>query len=198
MLPNLVDCCCHHRPLSLHCLLPRRLTRRIIRRPPSTQQHHRLCHCCNPLLTPTALVPLSASHYPLLSRCLPAAAIVAATPSLLRLLLSRLPPPALVALSYRQRYNIAPAVVAVMPQCRSCEMLILTSRLASTAFPLCRQPLAERRCRIRSHVALDACRRRCCCCHHHLCIVVVMAALLPPLQLQSQCHQVSRRAAISR
>ncbi len=69
----------------------------------------------NPLLTPTALVALSVSHYLLLSRCLPTAAIVAATPSLLRLLSSRLPPPALVALSYRQRYDIAPAVVAVTP-----------------------------------------------------------------------------------
>ena len=81
VLPNLVDCCQRHRPLSLHCSPPHRLTRRIIRCPPSTQQHRRRHHCCNPLLTPTALVLLSVSHYPLLLCCLPATAIVAATPS---------------------------------------------------------------------------------------------------------------------
>jgi hypothetical protein len=81
--PNLVDCHHCHRPLLLHCLPPCRLTCCIIRRPPSTQRHCHRCHCCNPLLTMTALVALSATHYPLLSRCLPAAAIVSVTPSLL-------------------------------------------------------------------------------------------------------------------
>ena len=46
--PNLVDCHCRHHPLLLHCLLPFRLTCRIIRHPPSTQRHCRRCHCCNP------------------------------------------------------------------------------------------------------------------------------------------------------
>ena len=81
--PNLVDCCHRHRPLSLHRLPPHRLTHRMVRRPLSARQHCRHHHCCNPLLTPTALVALSASHCLLSSRCLPAAAIVAATPSLL-------------------------------------------------------------------------------------------------------------------
>ena len=115
--PNLVDCHRHHRPLSPHRSPPRRLTCRIIHRPPSTQQHCRPRHCCNPLLTSTALVVLSVSHCPLSSRCLPAAAIVAATPSLLRLLSPRLLLSALVTPSYCQRYNIAPAVVAMTPQC---------------------------------------------------------------------------------
>ena len=69
----------------------------------------------NPLLAPTALVALSALHYLLLSHCLLAAAIVAATPFLLRPLSSCLPPPDIVAPSYRQRYDIAPTVVAVTP-----------------------------------------------------------------------------------
>ncbi len=110
----------------------------------------------NPLLTPTALVTLSASHYPLSSRCLPPAANVAAIPSSLQLLLSLLPPPTLVAPSYRQRYGIAPAFVTVTPRCRSRETLISTSTLVSTAFASRRQPLVERRCRFRSHVAHDA------------------------------------------
>ena len=113
----------------------------------------------NPLLTPTALVALSASHYPLLSHCLPSATIVAAPPSSLRPLSSHLPPPTLVAPSYRQRYDIAPIVVTMTPQCRSRETLMLTSTLALTAFASCCQPLAEWRCRVRSHVAPDA--RRC-------------------------------------
>ena len=113
--PNLVNCCPCHRPLSFHHLPLRHLTHRIIRRSPSTRRHCHRHHCCNPLLTLTALVALSASHYLLSSRCLPAAAIVAATPSLLRLLSSRLPPPAPFAPSYRQCYNTAPAIVAVTP-----------------------------------------------------------------------------------
>ena len=107
---------------------------------------------------------------------LSAAAIVTATPSLLQLISTRLPPPALVALSYCQRYNIAPAVVAVRPRCRSCEMLMLMSTLASTAFASRRGPLAERRCRVHSHVAPNAHRCRCCCCRCHLRVVVVIAA----------------------
>ena len=152
----------------------------------------------NPLLTPTALIALSTSHYPLLSRCLPPTAIVAATPSLLQLLLSRLLLPALVTPSYPQRYDIAPTVIAMTPRCRSRETLISTSTLASTAFVLRCRPLAERRCRVCSHVAPNARR---CHCHprcHHLCGVVVIAALLPPLQLRSQRCQVSRHAATSR
>ena len=152
----------------------------------------------NPLLTPTALIALSASHYPLSSHCLPAATIVVATPSLLRLLASRLLPPVLVASSYRQCYNIAPAIVAVTPRCRSRETLISTSLLALTAFASRHQPLAEQRCRIRSYVAPDARRRRCFHCCRHLHLVVIIAALLPPLQLRSLCCQVSRRAATSR
>ena len=174
--PNLVDCHRHHRLLLSHRSLPRRLTRCIIRRPPFTQRHCRRRHCCNPLLTLTALVPLSASHYPLSSRCLPAAAIVPATPSLLRLLSSRLPPLTLSVPSYRQRYDIAPAIVAVTPRCRSCEMLISMSTLASTVFASHRRPLAERLCHVHSHVSPDAhCRRFCRCCRH-LHFVVVIAA----------------------
>ncbi len=81
--PNLAACCHCHRPLSLHSLLPHRLTRCIIRRPPSTRQHRHRHHCCNPLLIPTALVALSASNRPLLAHFLPTAAIVTATPFLL-------------------------------------------------------------------------------------------------------------------
>jgi hypothetical protein len=168
--PNLVECCRSHRPLLPHHSPPRRLNRHITRRLLSTQQHCHHCHCCNPLLTPTALTALSASHYPLLSRCLPIAAIVVTTPFLLQPLLSRLPPPTLVAPSYRQCYDIPPAVVVVTPRCRSCETLMSTSTLASTAFASCRQPLAERHCRVRF--------RRCHCCHCccHLHVLVVIAA----------------------
>jgi hypothetical protein len=81
--PNLVDCRHRHCPLSLHRSPPYCLSRCTIRRSLSTQQHRRRRHWCNPLLTPTALIALSASHYPLLSCCLPTAAIVATTPSLL-------------------------------------------------------------------------------------------------------------------
>ena len=55
----------------------------------------------------------------------------------------------------------------------------------NVAFALCCQPLAEQRCRVRSHVAPDARHRRCCRHRCHLRVVVVIAALLPPLQLQS-------------
>ena len=81
--PNLVDCCCRHRPLSSHHSPPHRLTRRMVRCPPSVRQHCHHRHCCNPLLTPTALIALSVSHCLLSSRCLPAAVIVAMTHSLL-------------------------------------------------------------------------------------------------------------------
>ena len=57
--PNQVDCRCRHRPLSLHHSPPRRLTHRIVCRPPSARQHRHRCHRCNPLPTPTALVALS-------------------------------------------------------------------------------------------------------------------------------------------
>ncbi len=98
---------------------------------------------------PPNLVDCRHRHRPLLSHCLPC-----------------------------QRYDIAPTVVAVLPQCRSPEMLMLTSTLASTAFALHRGPLAERHCGVHSHVAPDAhhcsCRRH--CRHCHLPIVVVIAA----------------------
>ena len=104
--PNQVDCRRRHRPLSLHRSPPRRLTRRIVRRPPSARQHCCRRHRCNPRSAPR---PLSLRC----PRCLPAAAVVAATPSLLRPLSSHLPPPALVALSHSQRDNIPPTVVTV-------------------------------------------------------------------------------------
>ena len=55
--------------------------------------------------------------------------------------------------SPRQHYDIAPAIVAVTPQCRSRETFMSTSSLALTAFASLRRPLAEQRCRVRSHVA---------------------------------------------
>ncbi len=66
--PKQVDCRRHHRPLSLHCLPPRRLTHCIVRHPHSARQHRCRRHCCGPLLIPTALIALSAlsarrSHY---------------------------------------------------------------------------------------------------------------------------------------
>ena len=76
----------------------------------------------------------------------------------------------------RQRYGIAPTVVAVMPRCRSREMLMSMSTLALTAFASWLQPLAKRRCRVGSHVAPNAFCCRCCCRRCHLCIVVVIAA----------------------
>ena len=178
----------------MHHLPPRRLTCRIIRCPPSTGQHRRRRHCCNPFLTPTALVVLSASHNPLLSRCLSAVAIVSKTLFLLQPLLLRLPSPALVTLPYRQRYGIAPVIVAVTPQCRSCETLMLKSTLASTAFASHRQPLAERHCNVLTHFAPNACCRCCCQRCHHLRVVVVIAAtptfavLMPPGELS--CHHL--------
>lgn len=111
--PNLVPCRSPHPPLSWHCPPPRHLTHYIIRRPPSAQRYRRHSHRCNPLLTPTTLIAPSTSYCLLLSRCPLAAAIVAATFSSLRPVLSRLPPPALVAPSQRQCNNIAPAIVTV-------------------------------------------------------------------------------------
>ncbi len=102
---NQVDCRRRHRPLPLHCSPPHRLTRCIVRRPLSAQRYRHRRHCCNPLLTPTALVVLSALSA--------STAIVGVTPSLLQPLLSRLPLPALVAPSHLQCDNIAPAVVTV-------------------------------------------------------------------------------------
>jgi hypothetical protein len=84
--------------------------------------------------------------------------------------------PLLLHRSPCQRYDIAPAIVAVTPQCRSRETLMSTSTLASTAFASRRQPLAEWRCRVRSHVAPDACRCRYWCRCHHLRVVVVIVA----------------------
>ncbi len=64
--PNLVACHCRSCPLSSHCPPPRCLTCRIFHHPLSPRQHCRRCHHCNPILTLTALVMLSASHCPLL------------------------------------------------------------------------------------------------------------------------------------
>ena len=138
--------------------------------------------------TPPASSLLQPPPHPDCSRCsvrtsLPA--IIAATPSLLQLLSSCHPLPALVASSYCQRYGIVSVVVAMTPRCRSRETLISTSTLALTAFASRPCPLAQRRCGVHSHIAPNARRRRCCCCCHHLCVVVVIAALLPPLQLRS-------------
>jgi hypothetical protein len=108
VLNNLVDCCPCHRSLLSHHLRPYcRLIHRIIHRLPSAQGHRRhRRRCCNPLFTPTA------AHRPLSSsRCLPTAAIVAATPSLLQPLSLRLPPPALDTPSDCQRNDVSPAVV---------------------------------------------------------------------------------------
>ena len=63
----------------------------------SVQCHHRYCHFRNSLLTPTTLVLLSATQFPLLSCCPPTTAIVAMTFSLLRPLSLHHPSPALIA-----------------------------------------------------------------------------------------------------
>ena len=91
-----------------------------------------------------------------------------------------LPPTTLVAPSYHQRYDIAPTIVVLTPRCRSCETLMLTSTLVLTVFASRRQPLAEWRCRIHSHVAPDT---RCCRCCHHCCLlrVVVVIAATPTI-----------------
>ena len=60
-----------------------------------------------------------------------------------------------------------PTVVAVTSRCKSRETLITTSTWVSTVFASHCQPLAEQRCRVRSHVSPDA-RHRCC---HHRCII---------------------------
>ena len=101
-----------------------------------------------------------------------------------------------------QRYDIAPAVVAVTPRRRSCEMLMSTSTLASTAFASHLRPLAERRCRLCSHVAPNACRCHCCCCRGHLRVVVIFAATptfvepTPPGEPSCRNLQVRRRARL--
>ena len=124
LAPTLVACRrCHH-PLSSHRPPPCHLARCIVRRPPSAQRHCRRRHPCNPILIPTALVAPSTSNWPLSAHFSPTTAIVTSTPSLLRPLSLRLPPPALVALSHRQRDNIAPALVAVMSRCSRCKMLV--------------------------------------------------------------------------
>ena len=96
-----------------------------------------------------------------------------------------------------QRYNIVPPVVAVTPRCRSCEMLMATSTLAWTAFALRPQPLAEQRCRVRSHVAPNARRCRCHCCCRHLRVVVVIAAT-PTIAEPMPSGEPSRRHLLVR
>ena len=110
--------------------------------------------------------------------------------------------PLLLHRSPCQRYDIAPAVVAVTPRRRSCEMLMSTSTLASTAFASHLRPLAEQRCRLCSHVAPNACRCHCCCCRGHLRIVGIFAATptfvepTPPGEPSCRNLQVRRRARL--
>ena len=104
--------------------------------------------------------------------------------------------------SPHQRYDIAPAVVPMTPQCRSREMLMLMSTLASTVFALRCRPLVERRCHVHSHIAPDA--RRCRCCRHrcHLRVVVVIAATptiaepMPPGEPSRRHLPVRQRACL--